>query len=114
MLQRSIALVIVNPLSAKRIAMTPQQILKLNAAYMKLMIDTQMVMTLRVLGIAGAIRSAPDENERMIAEKGPAFTEAMTALTTAALSGSRPDQIIAAGMKPLQRKVSSNKARLSR
>lgn len=93
--------------------MTPEQMMKLNASIAKLMMDTHTVMTLRVMGMAGAIPAASDENTRMVHEKGPAFSEAMTAATKAAMSGKRPDQIMAASIKPLQRKVSSNRKRLT-
>ena len=53
-------------------------------------------------------------SSQLLSEKGPTFAEAMNALTSAALSGYRPDQIMAAGMEPLQREVSSNRARLER
>ena len=94
--------------------MTPEQMLKLHGSFTALMMDTHAVMSLRVMGMVGAIPADADENTRMVNEKGPAFAEAMTALTTAALSGYRPDQIMAAGMEPLQREVSSNRARLTK
>lgn len=94
--------------------MTPEQMMKLQNAFTNLMMDTHAVMSLRMMGMMGAIDTDADENTRMVEEKGPAFTKAMTALTSAALSGSRPDQIMAAGMEPLQREVSNNRARLSK
>lgn len=95
----------------KEIAMTPEQMMKLQSAFTNLMMDTHAVMSLRMMG---AMDADADETTRMFEEKGPAFTEAMTALTSAALSGYRPDQIIAAGMEPLQREVSGNRARLTK
>ena len=94
--------------------MTPEQMMKLQGSFTSLMMDTHAVMSLRVMGIMGAIPTESDENTRMVSEKGPAFTEAMHALTNAALSGYRPDQIMAAGIEPLQREVSSNRARLTK
>ena len=93
--------------------MTPEQMMKLQSAFTNLMMDTHAVMSLRMMGMMGTIDTDADENTRMVEEKGPAFTEAMTAFTSAALSGHRPDQIMAADMEPLQREVSSNRARLS-
>lgn len=94
--------------------MTPEQMMKLNTSFTSLMMDTQAVMSLRILGMVGIIPSDTNENTRMIDEKAPAFTQAMTALTNAALSGYRPDQIMAAGIEPLQREVSQNRARLTK
>ncbi|MDG1861971.1 MAG: antifreeze protein [Yoonia sp.] len=94
--------------------MTPEQMLKLNASFTTLMMDTHAVMSIRMMGMMGATPAHSDENTRIVSEKAPAFAEAMKALTTAALSGYRPDQIMAAGMEPLQREVSSNRARLEK
>ena len=94
--------------------MTPEQMMKLNASVSTLMMDSQAVMSLRMMGMMGAIPTDNDEATKMVSEKAPAFAEAMTALTQAALSGYRPDQIIAAGMEPLQREVSSNRDRLTK
>lgn len=94
--------------------MTPEQFFAFNTAATKLVTDTQAVMTLRMMGIAGALPAAPDENDRMVAEKGPAFAQAMSDMTAAAFAGQRPDQIMAAGMEPLQTEVSNNRDRLSK
>lgn len=94
--------------------MTPEQMMKLNASFTTMIMDTHAVMSLRVMGMMGAIPADDDENTRMVSEKAPVFAEAMHALTNAALSGYRPDQIMAAGMEPLAREVSSNRARLTK
>lgn len=94
--------------------MTPEQILKLNRSFISLMLDTQAVMSLRIMGMVGAIPAQSNENTRMVSEKGPAFAEAMSALTRAAFKGSRPDQIMSAGIAPLAREVSQNRKRLSK
>ena len=94
--------------------MTPEQMMKLNDSFTNLMMYTHAVMSIRMMGMMGAIPTDADENTKMVSEKGPAFAEAMSALTSAALSGYRPDQIMAAGMEPLQREVSSNRARMEK
>lgn len=94
--------------------MTPEQMMKLNTSFATLMMDTTAVMSIRMMGMMGAIPAEADETAKMVAEKGPAFAEAMQALTKAALSGYRPDQIMAAGIEPLQREVSSNRERLTK
>ena len=45
--------------------MTPLTLMTLNANLAKLMIDTQAVMTLRLLGMAGALPQTRGENARM-------------------------------------------------
>ena len=86
--------------------------MELGWAWSRLMAETQTVMTLRLMGMAGVWPVAPGENNRMIFEKAPAFARAQLAMTRAALSGARPDQIIAAGLKPLGRKTGANSRRL--
>lgn len=94
--------------------MTHEQFMKLNSDFTTMMMDTHAVMSLRMMGMIGAIPADDAENTRMVSEKAPAFVEAMTALTNAALSGYRPDEIMAAGMEPLAREVSNNRARLEK
>lgn len=94
--------------------MTPTQFFALNSEMTKLMVDTQTVMTLRLMGMAGALPAQADENDRMMAEKAPAFTQAMTDMTAAAMAGLRPDQVMSAGMVPLQTQVSENRDRLTK
>ncbi|MFT5067474.1 MAG: hypothetical protein ACJAXK_000381 [Yoonia sp.] len=94
--------------------MTPIQFFAFNTEVTKLMVDTQAVMALRLMGIAGALPAHADENDRMLAEKGPAFAQAMSEMTAAAAAGKRPDQIMSAGMEPLQTQVSSNRERLTK
>jgi hypothetical protein len=79
-----------------------------------LMVETQMVMTYRMLGMFGLWSVAPGESRRMVAEKAPAFTEAAIAASRAAMAGLRPDEVMGAWMKPLRRKTRSNARRLGR
>jgi hypothetical protein len=78
------------------------------------MVETQMVMAYRVMGMAGLWAVAPGENQRMVAEKGPAFAAAALAASRAAMAGRRPDQIMNAWVRPLRRKTRSNARRLGR
>jgi hypothetical protein len=91
---------------------TLYDMMELGWAWSRLMAETQTVMTLRLLGMAGVWPVAPGENNRMVSEKAPAFARAQLAMTRAAMRGARPDQIIAAGLKPLGRKTGSNSRRL--
>jgi hypothetical protein len=76
--------------------------------------ETQLVMTMRVLGMAGVWSVVPSENARMVSEKAPAWAEATQAATGAALAGKRPDEVAAAWAKPLRRRTSANALRLGR
>ena len=79
-----------------------------------LLVETQLVMGYRMLGMVGLWSVAPGENRRMIAEKGPAFAQAAVAASRAAMAGRRPDEILDAWVKPLRRKTRSNARRLGR
>ena len=88
--------------------------MELGWSWSRLMVETQTVMTLRLMGMAGLWPVKPGENDRMVFEKAPAFARAQVAMTRAALGGARPDQIMAAGLKPLGRRTGANSRRLLR
>lgn len=92
--------------------MNPLALLSLQSQMTELMLNTQTVMTLRLLGMSGAIPAPRGENDRMVAEKAPAMAKAYAAGAKAAMSGSTPDQIMSAAMAPLSRKVRANRKRL--
>lgn len=75
--------------------------------------ETQAVMTMRLLGMAGAWSVLPTENARMVSEKAPAFADAAQAATRAAMGGARPEAIAEAWAGPLRRRTSANARRLS-
>lgn len=93
---------------------TPADMAKLGADWWRLTYQTQMVMALRLSGMAGYWSMKPDEPLRMVLEKGPAFGRAAMAAGEAAAKGKRPDQITRAAMKPLSRKTKRNVKRLTR
>lgn len=80
----------------------------------QMMIEAQTVMTLRMLGMAGAWSTAPSEGMRMVLEKPDAFIRSATSATEAIVTGKRPDQIAEAAIKPLRRKTKANSKRLRR
>ncbi len=92
--------------------MTPLAYMDLNTQITRLMLDTQTVMTLRLMGMSGAIPALRGENELMVAEKAPAMADAYAAGAKAAMSGRSPDQIISAVLAPISKKVRANRLRL--
>ncbi len=94
--------------------MNPLKLMALNSQFTSLMLDTQAVMTLRMMGMAGALPHAKTENARMVDEKGPAMTQAFQAATKAAMAGKSPDQIMTAAMAPVSKKVRANRKRLTK
>ncbi len=73
-------------------------------------VEAQTVMTLRLLGLAGAWTAVPAEAARMLLEKPDAVIRSASSATEAMIAGKRPDQIAEAAMRPLR----SGPARLSR
>lgn len=93
--------------------MSPQSLFALQLKFGTLMMETQTVMTLRMLAMAGIIPARPGENARMVNEKGPAMIKAYAAATDAIMKGQRPEQIMNAAMTPVSQRVHSNRKRLS-
>ena len=99
-----------NPIGA--LHMNPFALFAIQSQLASLAVETQIVMSLRILAMAGALPARPGENNRMVAEKGPAMAKAFHAGTQAAMSGKTPDQIMNASLAPLARKVRQNRKRL--
>lgn len=92
--------------------MNPFAMMSLQSEMTSLMLDTQTVMTLRFMGMSGALPAEHDENNRMVTEKAPAMADAYAAGAKAAMAGNTPDKIISAAMAPLSEKVRANRDRL--
>lgn len=92
--------------------MTPANLMSLNIKMTTMMVEAHGVMTLRLLGMGGAISAPSGENERMVSEKSDAMIDACTAATKAVMAGKSPDQIMSAALKPVSRKVTANRKRL--
>lgn len=74
--------------------------------------EAQMVISMRLLGMAGMWNVSAGEDRRMVAEKPLAFTRAAMAAWSAAMTGKGPEQIMAASIRPVRRKTRSNARRL--
>lgn len=92
--------------------MSPLSVLNLQMTYLSLLLEAQTVISLRLLGMAGAIPSKPGEVDRMFSEKPAAFAEAWFRAAEAVVAGKPADAIMDAAAKPLRRKVRSNRRRL--
>lgn len=92
--------------------MNPLSLFALNTRLTSLFLDTQAVMTLRLMGMAGALPQSRGENVRMVNEKGPAMAKAYAAATKTAFAGGTPDEIMTAAMLPVSKKVRANRKRL--
>ena len=76
--------------------------------------EANMVMAMRMMGMGGAWNVTAGEDARMWSEKPIAFQKSALAATNAVLAGKRPDEIIDAAIKPLDRTVSANRRRLTK
>lgn len=82
------------------------------AAFAQLTADTQVVMAMRIMGLSGAWHVPDDENTEMVAEKMPAFTEAIVSGALTAWAGRGPDRVMKAVLDPISEKASANRERL--
>lgn len=85
----------------------------LGAEATRMMLDAQSVIAMRMAGMMGLRDLPADETHRMISEKQAALIKATLATQKALLSGSRPDQVMRAGMKPFRKAAGKNVRRLS-
>ena len=87
-------------------------LLSLQAKTTSLILETQAVVALRLMGMTGVLPSRQDENLVMWAEKAPVLARSFSAGNTAFLLGKRPDEVASAAMAPLATKVRANRKRL--
>lgn len=76
--------------------------------------EAQIVIALRMAGVAGLWTLAPGETARMVSEKQQAFAEAARDMTAAALQGQHPERILDAAIRPVGRRTRANARRLAR
>ena len=93
---------------------TAGDLIALNWRLWQLGIEAQMVMGLRMTGLAGFWVMPKGESQRMVSEKPKAFATGLLAMQKAMLSGATMAAVTQAGLAPLSRRVHSNRRRLSR
>ena len=79
-----------------------------------LVIETQAVVWMRLMGMAGLWSVPATETRRMIAEKPAAFTESLVAGATAGVRGASPAEVVSATIIPLRQRTRKNARRLAR
>ncbi len=93
---------------------TPLDLWKTTLEMSLLMFETQSVMTMRLMGMAGFWNVTSSENALMFDEKSPAWMKSMVNATQATLQGKRPDQIVNTAIRPLRAKTRPNSSRLAK
>lgn len=93
--------------------MTPAQMISLSLKTGMMLMDAQMVIGMRMMGMAGLWRVHPSENARMSSEKVSAIGQSAVAASTAMLTGKSAAQVAEAALKPIARRTKSNVKRLA-
>ena len=93
--------------------MTPAQMIALSLKTGMMLMEAQMVIGMRMMGMAGLWRVLPSENARMSSEKVSAVTQSAIAASTAMITGKSPNFIAEAALKPIARRTKSNVKRLA-
>jgi hypothetical protein len=76
--------------------------------------EAQMVIALRMAGMAGFWPMGQAEGQRMVTEKMQAAMAASRAAVKAGMAGQGPADVAMAAMKPVRRRTRANAARLTR
>lgn len=86
----------------------------LGMAITRVAVESQMVIGMRLAGMAGLWNTRPDEVQRMYAEKPTAMLQSALAGARAMVSGDTPDAVVQAALKPISRRTRANARRLSK
>lgn len=93
--------------------MTPAQMISLSMKTGMMLMEAQMVIGMRMMGMAGLWRVLPSENARMSSEKVSAVSASAVATSKAIMTGKSPALIADAALKPIARRTRSNVKRLA-
>lgn len=93
---------------------TPLDYWSTAGAMWMLAVETNTVMAMRMMGMAGTWPIPKSEPTKMLMEKPEAFGRSVMAATIAAATGKRPDQITRSAIRPLRRKTKANVRRLTK
>lgn len=77
-------------------------------------VEAQMVIAMRLMGLAGFWTLGRGETRRMVAEKTAAFREGLVASGRAGMAGRGPLAQTRAALAPVRRRTKSNSRRLGR
>lgn len=93
--------------------MTPAQMINLSMKTGMMLMEAQMVIGMRMMGMAGLWRVHPSENTMMSSEKVSALGQSAIATSQAIMTGKSPALIAEAALKPISRRTKSNVKRLA-
>ena len=87
---------------------------KVNLQVGMVMAESNAVVSMRMLGMAGFWSVTDTENSRMISEKVYASTRAVTEAGKVMMGAGRPDEVLSAAMKPIRKETRANAKRLAK
>lgn len=90
------------------------QITQLSTQMAMMLAEANMVIFMRLWGLAGLWNVTPSEKHRMVSEKARAAQASAIAAGLALASGKSPAAVAHAALKPVRRRTKSNVRRLSR
>lgn len=93
---------------------TPLDAMRLSIQTGMMLMEAQMVIAMRLWGMAGLWNTAPGEMSRMVVEKQRAAVSSAMAAGRAVASGQGAGGVALAALKPVRRRTRSNAARLTR
>ena len=76
--------------------------------------EAQMVIAMRMFGMAGLVPMSPREPTRMVQEKAEAMMQASKAASRAMMSGGGAASVAMAALKPVRRRTRANVKRLTK
>jgi hypothetical protein len=91
-----------------------KDLLRLSMQTGTMLAQANMVIAMRMWGMAGAWNVTPGENKRMVDEKGAAMLAAGLAAAGAVAQGKGPVDAALAALQPVARKTRANAARLAK
>jgi len=88
-------------------------LIRLSLQWSRIVLESQSIIALRMMGISGITTAAPGENERMIREKWLALWQSSMGAGLAMARGGNPVSVALAATAPVARKTRANLRRLS-
>jgi len=79
----------------------------------RMAVESQRIVALRMMGMAGLVPMRADEPARMVAEKHKALAASGQAMSRAMKAGKSATDVMAAGVKPMRAKTKANAKRLT-
>ncbi|MDP5305518.1 antibiotic ABC transporter [Paracoccus spongiarum] len=79
----------------------------------RIVVESQMIIGLRMAGMMGLVAQAPGEPFRMVAEKQAAASESLFAIAQATSRGASADRVMSAALRPYGKRTRANSRRLA-